>query len=103
MIEYLMLAGVNDSPDNASQLAEWLEGIQAHVNLIPYNPIDDAPHLLDTDRDQISAFADILKKAGRKTTVRYSLGNDIAAACGQLVRKENREKAIQDHKLNRQL
>ena len=102
MIEYLMLAGVNDSSDNASQLAVWLDGIQAHVNLIPYNPIDDAPHLTGTDRDQISAFAGILKKAGRKTTVRYSLGNDIAAACGQLVRKENREKAIQDHKLSRQ-
>ncbi len=99
MIEYLMLAGVNDSPDNAVQLADWLDGLQTHVNLIPYNPIDDAPHLTGTQRDDITVFADILKSAGRKTTVRYSLGNDIAAACGQLVRKENRQKTMQELRL----
>lgn len=90
MIEYLMLAGVNDSPDDAEDLLKWLDGLNVHVNLIPYNPIDDAPHLRGSDRSTRQAFAQQLKRAGRKTTVRHSLGNDIAAACGQLVRGENR-------------
>lgn len=98
MIEYLMLAGVNDSLDDARQLSEWLTEIDAHVNLIPYNAIDDSPHLSGTARDDITAFADVLKAAGQKTTVRYSLGSDIAAACGQLVRKENRQRAIDAHR-----
>src|SRR5437762_3765896 len=42
MIEYLMLAGVNDSADDAQELATWLTGLNVHVNLIPYNPIDSA-------------------------------------------------------------
>ncbi|MEX2168899.1 MAG: radical SAM protein [Pirellulales bacterium] len=45
MIEYLLLAGVNDSPDDARELVEFLRGLRVHVNLIPYNPIEDAPHL----------------------------------------------------------
>lgn len=94
MIEYLMLAGKNDSTDDASQLIEWLSGLDVHVNLIPYNEIEDAPHLTGTEDGKIRTFASQLKEAGLTTTVRYSLGSDIAAACGQLVRKENREKAM---------
>ena len=94
MIEYLMLAGVNDSDDDAHSLINWLDGIQCHVNLIPYNAIEDAPELRGSDRSTIRTFADCLKSSGIKTTVRYSLGNDIAAACGQLVRRENRAHAM---------
>ena len=90
MIEYLMLAGVNDSPSDAVELIEWLDGLNVHVNLIPYNPIEDAPQLAGSDRPTRKEFAQTLKTAGLKTTVRHSLGNDIAAACGQLVRQENR-------------
>lgn len=90
MIEYLMLADVNDSLDEARELVAWLAGLNVHVNLIPYNAIDDAPHLVGTERAEREAFAAILKQAGIPTTIRYSLGADIAAACGQLVRKENR-------------
>lgn len=90
MIEYLMLAKVNDSLEEARELTAWLSELNVHVNLIPYNPIDDAPHLVGTDRPEREAFAAILKQAGIPTTIRYSLGADIAAACGQLVRKENR-------------
>jgi 23S rRNA (adenine2503-C2)-methyltransferase len=90
MIEYLMLAGLNDSAAQARQLADWLAGLRVHVNLIPYNPIDDAPHLAGSDRPTREAFGAILKRSGLKTTIRYSLGADIAAACGQLVRQENR-------------
>jgi 23S rRNA (adenine2503-C2)-methyltransferase len=90
MIEYLMLAGVNDSPDDARELAGWLAGLDVHVNLIPYNPIESAPHLRTTERPERDAFAEILRAAGFVTTIRYSLGADIAAACGQLVQDENR-------------
>jgi 23S rRNA (adenine2503-C2)-methyltransferase len=91
MIEYLMLAGVNDSADDARALIEWLGDLRVHVNLIPYNAIDDAPHLSGSSRETREAFGATLKAAGFKTTLRYSLGADIAAACGQLVRRENRQ------------
>ena len=94
MIEYLLLAGVNDSLDDAQLLVEWLANLRAHVNLIPYNAIADAPHLIGTERTEREAFGAFLKQAGIPTTIRYSLGGDIAAACGQLVRKENRAVAI---------
>jgi 23S rRNA (adenine2503-C2)-methyltransferase len=69
-------------------LIAWLDGLNVHVNLIPYNAIDDAPELVGSDRATLAAFAAALKQAGRKTTVRYSLGADISAACGQLVRRQ---------------
>jgi 23S rRNA (adenine2503-C2)-methyltransferase len=95
MIEYLMLAGVNDSLDEACELVTWLDGLNVHLNLIPYNAVDDAPHLVGTAKPDREAFAAVLKKAGITTTIRYSLGGDIAAACGQLVRKENRQLKIE--------
>ena len=61
MIEYLMLAGVNDSADDARELAAWLTGLDVHVNLIPYNPIESAPHLRTTERPERDAFAAILR------------------------------------------
>lgn len=95
MVEYLMLAGLNDSVDDAHELAAWLTGLQVHVNLIPYNPIASMPQLRTTERPQRDAFATILRNAGFVTTIRYSLGADIAAACGQLVQQQNREIARQ--------
>lgn len=97
MIEYLMLADVNDSPDDAECLIKWLTGLNVHVNLIPYNPIDGAPRLKGSPQGVREQFAGRLKQAGLPTTIRYSLGADIAAACGQLVRRENRQHAIQLH------
>lgn len=93
MVEYLMLAGVNDSAADARQLVAWLSGLHVHVNLIPYNPIAAAPELRATHRIERDTFATILRAAGFVTTIRYSLGADIAAACGQLVQSENRETA----------
>jgi 23S rRNA (adenine2503-C2)-methyltransferase len=75
-------------------LVEWVSGLNVHVNLLPYNAIAEAPHLVGTGRAGREAFARVLKEAGVTTTIRYSLGADIAAACGQLVRKENRVMAI---------
>jgi 23S rRNA (adenine2503-C2)-methyltransferase len=93
MIEYLMLADVNDSPEDAHELSAWLAGLRVHVNLIPYNPIAEAPNWRTTERPERDAFAGILRAAGFTTTIRYSLGADIAAACGQLVQNENRDLA----------
>lgn len=94
MIEYLMLAGVNDSLAEAHEMAAWLVGLNVHVNLIPYNPIQESPRLTATCQPRREAFSAVLKRAGFQTTIRYSLGADIAAACGQLVRKENRASLI---------
>ena len=90
MIEYLMLAGVNDTDGAARALAEYLHDLPIHVNLIPYNPIEDAPELISSDRAARDAFAEVLRAAGYVVTIRYSLGADIAAACGQLVQRKNR-------------
>jgi 23S rRNA (adenine2503-C2)-methyltransferase len=90
MIEYLMLAGINDSPEDARELAAWLTGLNVHVNLIPYNPIETAPDLRTTERSERDPFAATLRNAGFVCTIRYSLGADIAAACGQLVQDDNR-------------
>jgi 23S rRNA (adenine2503-C2)-methyltransferase len=91
MIEYLMLANLNDSTDDARELAAWLAGLDVHVNLIPYNPIESVTEWRATEQPQRDAFAAILRAAGFPTTIRYSLGADIAAACGQLVQHENRQ------------
>jgi 23S rRNA (adenine2503-C2)-methyltransferase len=99
MIEYLMLAGLNDSADDARGLLAWLSGLDVHVNLIPYNPIEGKPQLQSTQRPERDAFAAILRAAGLTATIRYSLGADIAAACGQLVQRENRHVARQQQAL----
>jgi 23S rRNA (adenine2503-C2)-methyltransferase len=81
--EYVMLEDVNDSPEEARQLARLLRGIRAKVNLIPFNDWEGSgfhrPPLA-----RILAFQTILLDAGITTTVRWSKGEDIGAACGQL-------------------
>ncbi len=83
-MEYVMLDGVNDRPEHARQLIRLLDGIAVKMNLIPFNPF---PHT-DYQRSSAAAidrFRDILMKAGLNTTVRRTRGDDIDAACGQLV------------------
>ena len=92
MIEYLMLADVNDSSQDAISLMEWLAGLRVHVNLIPFNAIDESA-LQGSERAVMHRFAQTLKDAGLKTTTRYSLGGDIGAACGQLIQQKNRKLA----------
>jgi 23S rRNA (adenine2503-C2)-methyltransferase len=80
-VEYVMLAGVNDSPDRAQELAELLDPKVFKVNLIPYNPTG----MYDgSSRDSIAAFKAVLDRARLPSTVRLTRGRDIAAACGQL-------------------
>jgi 23S rRNA (adenine2503-C2)-methyltransferase len=80
-VEYVMLAGVNDSPERAKQLAALLDPKVFKVNLIPYNPTG----MYDgSSRAAIAAFKAVLDRARLPSTVRLTRGRDIAAACGQL-------------------
>ncbi|MBI2160671.1 MAG: 23S rRNA (adenine(2503)-C(2))-methyltransferase RlmN [Candidatus Rokubacteria bacterium] len=81
--EYVMLDGVNDSPEDARQLVKLLRGLRSKVNLIPFNDWEGAP-FQRPPLQRILAFQSILLDAGLTTTVRWSKGEDIGAACGQL-------------------
>ena len=82
-VEYTMLDGVNDAPWQAGALAKRLEGLTAHVNLIPFNPWGSSG-FSSSPRATILRFEEILKKAGLSVSVRFSRGRDAGAACGQL-------------------
>ncbi|MCR6659546.1 MAG: 23S rRNA (adenine(2503)-C(2))-methyltransferase RlmN [Asticcacaulis sp.] len=101
--EYVMLKGVNDSPDEARALLRLLKGIPAKINLIPFNPWPGTDYQCSS-WSAIEAFAAILNKAGYASPIRTPRGRDILAACGQLksesekkrasvVRREQREEA----------
>jgi 23S rRNA (adenine2503-C2)-methyltransferase len=81
--EYILIKGVNASLTEANQLGRLLEGMLCKVNLIPYNPIEEFPHEAP-NYQEIVAFQKKLQSYGVKTTVRFSKGQDIQAACGQL-------------------
>ena len=81
--EYVLLDGVNDSPEDAARLARLLRGVRSKVNLIPFNDWDGAGFSRPPIA-RILAFQSILLDAGITTTVRWSKGEDIGAACGQL-------------------
>lgn len=81
--EYILLAGVNDLPEHAAELAEHLRGFQTHVNLIPYNPIREADYQRPSTK-RIQGFVTALKQRGIAVSVRYSRGLEADAACGQL-------------------
>lgn len=82
--EYVMLDGINDTPKHARQLITILEGIPSKINLIPFNPFPMTNYKCSSE-DAIYKFHDILNKSGIITTVRRTRGDDIDAACGQLV------------------
>jgi 23S rRNA (adenine2503-C2)-methyltransferase len=81
--EYVMLAGHNDSPDDAERLAALLRGVPAKVNLIPYNENPDRA-LRRPASEVVTAFHDVLAAHGVSATVRHTRGLDVSAACGQL-------------------
>jgi 23S rRNA (adenine2503-C2)-methyltransferase len=80
-VEYVLLAGVNDEPERARELAKLLDPKVFKVNLIPYNPTG---RFDGSSRDAIAAFKHVLDRARLPATVRLTRGRDIAAACGQL-------------------
>lgn len=81
--EYILLAQVNDFPDQALELAQKVRGFQSHVNLIPYNPIQEADYQRPTEQ-RIKAFRNVLQNEKIAVSVRYSRGLEADAACGQL-------------------
>jgi 23S rRNA (adenine2503-C2)-methyltransferase len=91
-VEYVMLAGVNDSHAQALQLADVLEPRIFKVNLIPYNPTGSAYE--GSSPKAIAAFASVLERRGLNVTVRLTRGREIDAACGQLAAPEPGRAAI---------
>ena len=81
--EYVLLKGVNDSPQQAKQLLEATREIRCKINLIPLNPDPHLPYERPDD-ETVSRFAAVLANGGRTVAVRRSRGPDISAACGQL-------------------
>ncbi|WP_448600743.1 23S rRNA (adenine(2503)-C(2))-methyltransferase RlmN [Thermoleptolyngbya sp.] len=81
--EYILLAGLNDEPEHAEELAHHLRGFQSHVNLIPYNPISEVDYQRPDER-RIKAFVRSLQDHRIAVSVRYSRGLEADAACGQL-------------------
>jgi len=81
--EYIMLRGINDSPEHAVKLIKLLPKNRSKLNLIPFNPIEGSRYH-PTDGEQIVAFQDILTDAGFLVRIRKSQGRAIQAACGQL-------------------
>ena len=82
--EYVMLDGVNDSDDNARELARLLRHMPAKVNLIPFNPFPQT-RFRRSSPERIEAFANILRRNKLMVTTRRTRGDDIDATCGQLV------------------
>jgi 23S rRNA (adenine2503-C2)-methyltransferase len=82
--EYVLLAGVNDSPEDARRLAKLLAGVKSKVNLIPLNAAPGIPFERPAD-DAIDRFARVLAGHHLIVSVRKSRGRDIRAACGQLI------------------
>lgn len=83
--EYAMIENVNDSDDNAKELAHLLSVLPCHVNLIPVNAVKGT-HYKKSSKERQNAFINILSKKGITATVRRTLGSDINASCGQLRR-----------------
>jgi len=92
--EYVLLAGVNDSADDARRLAKLLGGMKAKVNLIPLNAAAGIPFERPTDA-AIDRFAKIVADHGVVVSVRKSRGRDIRAACGQLIVEGQKKSAGQ--------
>jgi 23S rRNA (adenine2503-C2)-methyltransferase len=92
--EYVLLAGVNDRPDDARALAKPLAGVKSKVNLIPLNAAAGIPFERPSD-DAVDRFAKILADRGLTVSVRKSRGRDIRAACGQLIIETDRRSAAQ--------
>ena len=88
--EYILLKGVNDSDAMAIQLADLIRGMNAYVNLIPYNEVDENG-FRTTDAKTSLHFYDVLMKHGVKATLRTRHGEDIDAACGQLRAENSRQ------------
>ena len=89
--EYILLRGINDQDSHAAQLAKLIHGMNAYVNLIPYNEVDEHGYR-SVDRASAMRFYDKLMKQGVRATIRKEHGGDIDAACGQLRAKHEQQR-----------
>jgi 23S rRNA (adenine2503-C2)-methyltransferase len=92
--EYVLLAGVNDSPQDARKLARLVAPVKSKVNIIPLNAAPGIPFERPSD-EVIDRFAKIVAEHGVNVSVRKSRGRDIRAACGQLIVEGPRKSAAQ--------
>jgi len=83
LIEYVLLAGINDSDTDAERLVKLLADIPCTINLLPFNPFDGS-EFSRPEEERVYAFRDVLVRSSRVVVVRESRGRDISAACGQL-------------------
>jgi 23S rRNA (adenine2503-C2)-methyltransferase len=86
-IEYVMLAGVTDLPEQATALADMVKGLHCNINLIPFNPTENNDGVIAYSRPSREAqqkFKKLAERTGKTVTIRLERGTDIDAACGQL-------------------
>ncbi len=88
LFEYILIKGINDSPQDALLLAEKLKGIPCRINLLPFNESEEMTYKCPSEED-ILVFQKILRDRGLRTLIRSSRGADISAACGQLAGQGN--------------
>jgi len=88
--EWVVLGGVNDTAHDADELVALLDPYLSHVNLIPFNPVDETPYQAPS-RNALRAFADRIKAGGLNVTIRDNRGREADAACGQLRARAVRE------------
>ncbi len=91
--EYLLLAGINDRAKDADDIANLLRGLNAYINLIPYNEVDENNYHTSSEENALR-FYDLLKKRNVAVTLRQKRGVDIDAACGQLRAKRMKDGAL---------
>ena len=85
--EYLLLKEINDSPEDAYELAEFCKNFPVKINLIEYNTTENSP-FKKTNFERVEQFKEVLEKKNLVVNLRKSRGSDINAACGQLVKKQ---------------
>ncbi len=91
-LEFILIEGVNDTPDQAARLRDIAGDLHAHVNLIPYNTVEGLPWKRPSPGRQ-QEFLAVLLERGVSATLRREKGNDIDAACGQLRLKTEKDRA----------
>ena len=86
MFEYTLLAGINDSDEDARKLARLLREVRCKINLLAVNPVPES-NFTSPGMERILRFQEILRQQGYTVFIRQSRGSDISAACGQLAGK----------------